>query len=78
MLILNLQTRREKLSEELIEYRQNLREKIVEYWTEQFGRAPTEQEIRLNMATLEYVRHGDDKKLDDFLWDAIETAESWP
>ena len=78
MLIINLQARREKLGEELTEYRQNLRETIVEYWTEQFGRAPTEQEIRLNMATLEYLRHGDDKKLDGFLWDAIETAASWP
>ena len=40
--------------------RDKLREEIIENWTEKFGRAPTEQEIRGNTETLEFLRQTTD------------------
>ena len=37
--------------------RDKLREEIIKNWTEKFGRTPTEQEIRVNTETLEFLRH---------------------
>ena len=44
---------------DIVQFKSNrdlIREKITEYWTTNFDREPTEQEIRVNMERMEFFQ----------------------